>query len=245
MDTPETPETPKESQDTEQEGVKKRGRYRKNPRRALEEICDRLEKAVNSPGQKVAKSIDGLKQVAAIRLRLLDVDAETKHNETVLENETLKAQHEKDTAEIARLRTSTRHYEPVTVQDPETPKLQRQVQELSGLVQFLASEITDPHARACIAIKAVLKWGSGARPVFDALNLDIRFYYQGLQGNPSAESLQQNLSRCSDPDSENAVYIRAALEVLFQVKVAKPVRRVRNSDTRDFASLCPPGLFEE
>ena len=244
METPETPETPKESQDTEQEGVKKRGRYRKNPRRALEEICDRLEKAVNSPGQKVAKSIDGLKQVAAIRLRLLDVDAETKHNETVLENETLKAQHEKDTAEIARLRIP-RHPETITLSDPETPKLQRQVQELSGLVQFLASEITDAHARACIGIRACLKWGSGARPVFDALNLDIRFYYQGLQGNPSAESLQQNLSRCSDPDSENAVYTRAALEVLHGVKVSKPVRRIRNSDTRDYSSLCPPDLFEE
>lgn len=228
------------------EGVKKRGRYRKNPRRALEEICDRLEKAVNIPGQKVAKSIDGLKQVAAIRLRLLDVDAETKHDETVLENETLKAQHEKDTAEIERLRAiPTRHPETITLSDPETPKLQRQVQELSGLVLFLASEITDPHTRAVIAIKSILKWGRASQILVESMNLDFSYYWQGLNSNATVDDLTQRLSRCQDPDGIHAVHARAMLEAVHGVKVSKPVRRIRNSDTRDYSSLCPPGLFEE
>jgi hypothetical protein len=233
---PEAPEAP--------QGVKRRNRM-KSPRQQLHDSLRQFDEMLNNPNLKETKKAEVLIERASIQKMLWQAERGDDKDAAILENETLKTQHEKDTGEIERLRAiPTRHPETITLSDPETPKLQRQVQELTGLVQFLASEITDPHARACIGIRACLKWGSGARPVFDALNLDIRFYYQGLQGNPTADGLQANLSRCSDPDSENAVYTRAALEVLHGVKVSKPVRRIRNSDTRDFASLCPEGLFD-
>jgi len=233
-----------DTQETESTPKKRRNRM-KSPRQQLHDSLRQFDEMLNNPNLKETKKAEVLIERASIQKMLWQAERGDDRDAAILENEGLRSQHETDTQEIERLKAVPQHRHEVTVQDPDAARLRQENQELKGLVSFIASEITDPHARACIGIRAVLKWGSGARPVFDALNLDIRFYYQGLQGNPSAESLQQNLSRCADPDSENAVYIRAALEVLFQVKVAKPVRRVRNSDTRDFASLCPPGLFEE
>ncbi|MGO8811972.1 MAG: hypothetical protein ACLQJF_21140 [Candidatus Sulfotelmatobacter sp.] len=233
---PEAPEAP--------QGVKRRNRM-KSPRQQLHDSLRQFDEMLNNPNLKETKKAEVLIERASIQKMLYLAERGDDRDAAILENETLKTQHEKDTSEIERLRaTPARHYEPVTLQDPETPRLRQENQELKGLVSFIASEITDPHARACIGIRAVLKWGSGARPVFDALGLDIRFYFQGLSANPKVDDLQANLSRCADPDSENAVYTRAALEVLHGVKVPKPVRRVRNSDTRDYASLCPD-LFNE
>lgn len=226
--------------DTETQETTEPKRRRKSARRALEDICDRLESCINAPNQKPAKMIDALQKVADIRLKLLDYDTEKASDAAIAENETLKTQHESDIAEIARLKSqleTARSIRQTVDTTSDEPKLKQRVQELTTLIAFMASELPDAHTKACIAIRAILKYGTASRVLVDSMTLDFQFYGQGLNSNPSVEDLQNSLSRCTDPDGIPAVYARAALEVLHGVKVGKPVPRVRGTQSRDFASL--------
>ena len=91
-----------QTQETEAKSTEPK-RRRKSARRALEEICDRLESCINAPNQKPAKMIDALQKVADIRLKLLDYDTEKASDAAITENETLKTQHEQDATKIAEL----------------------------------------------------------------------------------------------------------------------------------------------
>lgn len=227
---------------TEPEGPVKKRRKR-NSRIALETICDQLEDAINAPGQKVAKAIDGLKQVAAIRLRLLDYDTEKKDIATTQELETLKAQHDKDTAEIARLRIHVRPTT-ITLQDPETPGLKKEVESLKAFTRYLASEYHGDPAKMSIAV--ILKFGRDCKEYVTALGINWDSYFSWLNDrNAMAEA---NLrASINPPENEDlhtmlcrpmvsAEFAVAALAVCHQVDVAaSPVRRVNGAI--DYSSL--------
>ena len=226
-----------ENQETSTE-PQKRNR-RKSIRRRLDERLQQLDSLSRNPELKPTKQAETAIEATAIEKMLFQAEREDRKDESLQENERLKVQHDQDTAKIAELesRLETRSTQTVITPDPETPKLTAKVKELTTLIAFVASEMPDVHTKACTAIRAILKYGTASRVLVESLGCDLHFYYQGLQSNPTAEDLRDSLSRCPDPDGIPAVYARAALEVLHGMKVPKPVRRICNSDTRDYASL--------
>ena len=240
-----------EIQTQETESTEPKRSRRKSARRALEEICDRLESCINAPNQKPAKMIDALQKVADIRLKLLDYDTEKASDAAIAENETLKAQHEKDTAEIERLNGLKETVTPRIVGDDGTmlstiAEHKRTIDTLKSFIKFLASEFTGDPAKMSVAV--ILKFGKTARAYVTALGIDFDAYFSNLnspqimtEGNlrmsvdpPENEDLHTMLNR----PAVGVEFAVAALAVVHRVDMKAPVRRVNgNNSSRDYASL--------
>jgi hypothetical protein len=225
-----------DNQEAETTEPQKRNR-RKSIRRRLDERLQQLDSLSRNPDLKPTKQAEAAIEATSIEKMLFQAEREDRQDASLQENERLKVQHEQDVTKIAELETAKAKQTVVQLSDPETPKLKQQVKELTALIAFVASERPDVHAKACTAIRAIVKYGTSSRVLVESLGFDLPFYYHGLLSNPTVDDLQSSLSRCSDPDGIPAVYARACLEVLHGVRVPKPVPRVRGSNSRDFASL--------
>jgi hypothetical protein len=232
-------EVQEETQEPLEPEKRKRRNRVKNPRQQLDDSLKQFDEMLHNPNLKGTKQAELLIERASIQKMLWQADREDTADEAKAAIEQLTAKSSVDTAKIAELeqRLQSRVHQPtVTLQDLDTPRLRQHVNELTGLVGFLASEISDEHAKACCAIRSILKYGTAARLVVESLRLDFQFYWLGLNSNPTVETLRDMLSRCQDPDGQNAVYARSALEVIHGCKVGKPPRR-RGSD--DYSHLAP------
>lgn len=214
---------------------------RKSTRKLLDDSVREFNAIIADPAVKVTVKSQLLIERSSILKRLLDIEHDEATDEVKAIVEQLTAKAAEDALKIEALESQlataqNRSQQVITRDDPDTPRLKREVEELTGIVAFIASELSGPHARACCAIRAILKYGPSARSLVQSLRLDFSFYMLGLNGNHSVENLRDMLSRCIDPENENAVYARACLEVIHECKV-KPVAKRR--DTQDFAFLAP------
>ena len=233
-----------EIQETQEMESTEPKRRRKSTRSALEEICDRLESCINAPNQKPAKMIDALQKVADIRLKLLDYNTEKASDAAIAENETLKAQHEKDSAKIAELtnQLETRSIQTVSMTpDPRVAELQTTILNLKSFIKFLASEFTGDPAKMGVAV--ILKFGKTARAYVTALGIDFDAYFSNLN-SPQVMTEANLRASVNPPENEDlhtmlnrpvvgVEFAVAALAVVHRVDMKAPVRRVSGSNARD------------
>jgi hypothetical protein len=238
-----TPETPR--------------RRKKKPRQLIEDSLKQFDEMLSNPALKEAKRADLLIQKSVTLAKLLDLDAENdvrrqagSHDDAVLENITLKTQHEKDIIEIERLKTANLQRNLAHTNAPTDPRIAeglKTIARMEAFIKFLGSESRAGDGnKAKMSIAVILKFGRDSREYVQALGINFDSYWSNLN-NPTAIT-EQNLKSCISPPKDEDLHASlcrppvsqefavAALAVLYRVDTKTPARRGANSP-RDYMSL--------
>ena len=247
-----------DTQETESTPKKRRNRM-KSPRQQLHDSLRQFDEMLNNPNLKETKKAEVLIERASIQKMLWQAERGDDKDAAILENETLKTQHEKDTGEIERLRAIPTRREVITIQDEESPRLRQQVAEqqkviesLQSFIKFLASEFSGDKPKTAIAV--ILRFGRDCKEYVTALGIDFDSYFRNL--NNQHAMTEANLRASVDPPEDEHIhnflnrpmvsveFAIAALAVCYQIAIKAPVRKV-NGVPRSYASLCPKNLFDD
>jgi hypothetical protein len=217
-------------------------RNRKNPLNRLKDRVKQLDALSRNKGLKATKQADVALEAASIERLLYNDSRDDKNNETLALNAQLTAQHEQDTAEIARV-TQALAQANAQARTPEripesTSALQEQVSTLETL---LASVVTlaksvDTESRTRHAVSLVIKYGKRAMETVTNLGVDYSSVSMALKEKDT--ELLSRLEQAKQEGTSTPIY-RAVLLVRDGVTatIGKQQPRFVNEFSDEYDSL--------
>jgi hypothetical protein len=153
--------------------------------------------------------------------KALDREFEAKKNAALIENETLKSQHEADTAEIAKLQQQVSTLESrvgevktvtLTIPDPEAHQLREQNSGFVALLKIIAESLNDIE-RPQMAIRVIQSCTPATAKVFvPMLGLNYESYAQMLGTYKTERELLDVIERAT-VEGPAVIFAKAALAV--------------------------------
>jgi hypothetical protein len=237
-----------ENQDTglETEPETEPTRRGKSSLKRLKDRLKLLDKLASDPKVKAAKQADVAIEAAGIEKLLFQTERDDKADKNLALNEQLTAQHEQDTAEIARLTqvnvelTALRASQAGQPQIPDDriPALQQEVQTFESLLQDVSAlaRSVDIEERTRHAVSLVIKHGKRKElmSVVEGLGVDYASVVTSL--NRSETELLTLLKSAGREGTATPIW-RAVLAVKYEIQVDGHGKRRYRDEFSDDSSL--------
>jgi hypothetical protein len=214
---------------------------------SLKRLKDRLkilDKIATDPKVKAAKQADVALEAASIEKLLFQTERDDKADKNLALNAQLTAQHEQDTAEIARLTqvnvelTALRASQAgqPQIRDDRIPALQQEVQTFESLLQDVSAlaRSVDIEERTRHAVSLIVKYGKRAMSVVEGLGVDYASVVTSL--NRSETELLTLLQSAEREGTATPIW-RAVLALKYQVQVDGHGKRHYRDEFSDDSSL--------
>lgn len=211
---------------------KRRQQRLRSPRAQCQQVIDELSDLAQSANAKPNNRTDALLRKSELLVELMKISAKEKESEALAENETLKQQHEQDSAKIAELQTRvdslTASQHPVeirTVPDPETPQLRADLKLkddiLNAIAEAVKSSLSHPQ-RINFAAVLVTKYGRACQSF---LNQVTDFSLIWCASQKRDEELQEIISLAQPNARGDGCLVSRALLAARGVPVVGPQQK--------------------